>query len=89
MGEQSVFAALQDVKGYILVHNSDIWGYFEKKDTNMRRALPPVKRIAIVIHRIAQATSFSQTATLYAIRKSTVVAVLHQGITIFREKLVP
>ena len=55
----------------------------------MRCALPPAKRIAVVINWLAQATSFSQIAALYAVGKSTVVAVVLQGITIFREKLVP
>ena len=54
----------------------------------LRRALPPVKRLAVVLHWLAQTSSFSELAALYAIGKSTVVAVVHQGIAILRERLV-
>ena len=40
-------------------------------------------------HGTNNSISFSQIAALYAVGKSTVVAVVHQGITIFCEKLVP
>ena len=62
--------------------------YFEKQDTHLRRALPPAKRLAVVLHWLAQASSSSELAALYAIGKSTVVAVVHQGIAILRERLV-
>ena len=62
--------------------------YFEKQDTHLRRALPPAKRLAVVLHWLAQASSFSELAALYAIGKSTVVAVVHQGIAILHERLV-
>ena len=62
--------------------------YFEKENTNLRHAIPPAKRLAVVLHWLAQASSFSELAALYAIAKSTVVAIVHQGITILREKLV-
>ena len=62
--------------------------YFEKQDTHLRRALPPTKRLAVVLHWLAQASSFSELAALYAIGKSNVVAVVHQDIAILRERLV-
>ena len=46
------------------------------------------QRLAVVLHWLAQASSFSELAALYAIGKSTVVAVVHQGIAILRERLV-
>ena len=52
-------------------------------------ALPQAKRLAIALHWLAQASSFAQIAALYAIGKSTVVAVIHQGIDVPRVKLVP
>ena len=54
----------------------------------MRRALPTAKRLAVVLHWLPQASSFSKLAALYAIGKSTVVAVVHQGIAILHERLV-
>ena len=62
--------------------------YFEKQDTHLRRALPPAKRLAVVLHWLAQASSFSELAALYAIGKSMVVALVHQGIAILHERLV-
>ena len=53
--------------------------YLEKETTHLRRALPQAKRLAIVLHWLAQASSFAQIAALYAIGKSTVVAVVHQS----------
>ena len=54
----------------------------------MQRALPPAKRLAVLLHWLAQASSFSELAALYAIGKSTVVAVVHQGIAILYKRLV-
>ena len=62
--------------------------YFEKQNTQLRRALPPPKRLAVVLHWLAQASSFSELAALYGIGKSTVVTLVHQGIAILRERLV-
>ena len=59
-----------------------------KESTHLRRAIPPGKRLAVVLHWPAQASSFSELAVLYGIAKSTVVAIVHQGITILQEKLV-
>ena len=42
-----------------------------------------------MLHWLAQASSFAQIAALYAIGKSTVVAVVYQGIDVLRVKLVP
>ena len=63
--------------------------HFKKEDTRLRRAIPAAKRLAIVLHWLAHASSFSQLAALYAIGKSTVVSIVHQGIDILREKLTP
>ena len=62
--------------------------YFKKEGTYLCRAIPPAKRLAMVLHWLAQASSFSELAALYGIAKSTVVAIVHQGITILHEKLV-
>ena len=63
--------------------------YFKKTTTQLRRPLVPTKRIAIVLHWLAQASSFSELAALYAIGKSTVATIVHEGVTILRERLVP
>ena len=63
--------------------------YLEKEITHLRQALPQAKRLAIVLHWLAQASSFAQIAALYAIGKSTVVAVVYQGIDVLHVKLVP
>ena len=57
----------------------------------LRKPLPlvPAKRIAIVLHCLAQASSFSELATLYALCKSTVATIVHEGVTILRVRLVP
>ena len=44
--------------------------------------------MAIVLHWLAQASSYSELAAMYAIGKSTVAAIVHDGITILRDKLV-
>ena len=59
--------------------------YFKKEDTRLRRAIPAAKRLAIVLHWLAHASSFSQLAVLYAIGKSTVVSIVHQVIDSARE----
>ena len=63
--------------------------YFKKQTTRLRRPLPPPKRLAIILHWLAQAKSYSKLAAMYAIGKSTVVAIAHEGIAILRERLVP
>ena len=69
---------------------SQMYGkYLEKETTHLRQALPQAKRLAIVLHWLAQASRFAQIAALYAIGKSTVVAVVHQSIDVLRVKLVP
>ena len=62
---------------------------FEKTTTQLRRPLVPAKRIANVLHWLAQANSFSEVAALYAIGKSTGATIVHEGITILREWIVP
>ena len=42
----------------------------------------------MVLHWLAQAGRFSELAAFYAIGKSTVVALVHQGIAILSERLV-
>ena len=63
--------------------------HFRKETTQLRRPLVPAKRMAILLHWLAQASSFSELAAMYAIGKSTVAVVVHEGITILRERLVP
>ena len=63
--------------------------YFEKATTQLRRPFVPVKRIAIVLHWLTQASSFSELTALYAIGKLTVASIVHEGVTILRERLVP
>ena len=55
----------------------------------MQQPLVPAKRIAIVLHWLAQASSFSELAALYAIDKSTVATIVHEGVTILQERLAP
>ena len=63
--------------------------YLERQDTRLRRAIPAAKRLAIVLHWLAHAPSFSQLAAMYALGKSTVISVVHQGIDILRDRLTP
>ena len=63
--------------------------HFKKQTTHLRRPLLPSKRLAIVLHWLAQANSYSELAAMYAVGKSTVVAIAHEGIAILLEKLVP
>ena len=63
--------------------------HFKKQTTHLRRPLLPSKRLAIVLHWLAQANSYSELAAMYTVGKSTVVAIAHEGIAILREKLVP
>ena len=63
--------------------------YFKREDTHMRRAIPATKRIAILLHWLAHSSSFSQLAVLYALGKSTIVSIVHEGIDILCKRLVP
>ena len=63
--------------------------YFKKQNTHLRRPLLLSKRLAIVLHWLAQANSYSELVAMYAIGKSTVVANAHERIAILRERLVP
>ena len=44
---------------------------------------------SLLLHWLAQASSFSELAALYAIGKSTVATIVHEDVTILRERLVP
>ena len=55
----------------------------------LRQPLVPAKRIAIALHWLTQASSFSELAAVYAVGKSTVATIVHEGVTILRERLVP
>ena len=63
--------------------------YFEKVTIQLQRPLVPTKGIAIVLHWLAQASSVSELAALYTIGKSTVTTIVHEGVTILRQRLVP
>ena len=63
--------------------------YLERQDTRLRRAIPAAKRLAIVLHWLAHALSFSQLTAMHALAKSTVITVVHQGIDILHERLTP
>ncbi len=83
-----IFACPKIPSGIYLRCMASTWR--KKPLTNhSRQALPQAKRLAIVLHWLAQASSCAQIAALYAIRKSTVVAVVQQGIDVLRLKLVP
>ena len=60
-----------------------------KKETNMRQPVSYSKRMAIILHWLAQCLSFSQVSAMYAIAKSTSVAIIHEGIHVLLERLVP
>ena len=55
----------------------------------MRQPLTPGKRLAIVLHWLAQGSSYSELAALYAVGKSTVVASVHDIIDELRQRLAP
>ena len=55
----------------------------------MRRPLSPGKRLAIVLHWLAQGSSYSELAALYAVGKSTVVSIVHTLVDELRQRLVP
>ena len=63
--------------------------FFTKSTTQLRMPIRPEKRIAVLLHWLAHASSFSELAALYAIGKSTVASIVHKGISIFRARLVP
>ena len=63
--------------------------FFKKETTNMRQPLTPGKRLAIVLHWLAQGSSYFELAALYAVGKSTVVAVVHDIIDELHQTLVP
>ena len=57
--------------------------YGKKKQTTcLRHPLPPPNRLAIVLYWLAQANSYCELATMYAIGKSTVVVIAHEGMAI-------
>ena len=63
--------------------------YFHKQTTQLRKPLPPAKRLAILLHWLAHGNSYSEVAVLYAVGKATVVAIVHDMVSILRQKLVP
>ena len=89
LGSESVPPALQSEQRLILVSLSNLWQVFQEATTRLRCPLPPPKRLAIVLHWLAQANSYSKLAAMYAIGKSMVVAIAHEGIAILRDWLVP
>ena len=61
----------------------------KKQTTRLRQPIPYPKRLAIVIHWMAHCLTFTQLAALYAIAKSTAIAIVHEGITVLHKELVP
>lgn len=60
-----------------------------KQSTCIRCPVPFQKRFAIVIHWLAQDLSFTQLARIYCVGKSTAVCIVHLGVSVPREHLVP
>ena len=60
-----------------------------KQNTCIRSPVPFQKRFAIVIHWLAQDLSFTQLAQIYCVGKSTAVCIVHLGVSVLREHLVP
>ena len=89
LGTELLSRAFQNVKRYILVSLPNLWQVFEKATTHLQQPLVPAMRVAIVLHWLAQASSFSELAAMYAVGKSTVATIVHEGITIHQERLVP
>ena len=54
-----------------------------------RQPLTPGKRLVIVLHWLAQGSSYFELAALYAVGKSTVVAGVHDLIDELRQRLAP
>ena len=63
--------------------------YMKKKDTKLRKAVPFAKRFAIVLHWLAHSLSFMQVSALYAVAKSTVISIVHEGVSVLLQRLVP
>jgi hypothetical protein len=63
--------------------------FFARENTRLRSAVLPAKRLTICLHWLAHDPSFAQLATLYALGKSTIVSIVHEGIDILRTQLVP
>ena len=61
----------------------------KKKDTKLRKAVPFAKRFAIVLHWLAHSLSFMQVSALYAVAKSTVISIVHEGVSVLLQRLVP
>lgn len=60
-----------------------------KEDTLLRLSIPPGKRLAIVLHWLGQGSSERQLANIYQIGATTVHEIVHQGVSVLLQKLVP
>ena len=91
LGRESVPPALQSEQRLILVSLLNLWQVFQEANhpfvASTTTTLTP--NLAIVLHWLAQANSYSELAAMYAIGKSTVVAIAHEGIAILCDRLVP
>ena len=47
-----------------------------KQETNMRQPIPYAKRMAVILHWLAQSVTFAQLATMYAIAKCTSIEIV-------------
>ena len=61
----------------------------KKQNTRIRCPVPFQKWLAIVIHWLAHDLSFSQLARMYCVGKSTALCIVHHGVSVLREHLVP
>ena len=49
--------------------------FMEKRDTQLRRAVPIEKRVAIALWRLSTENSFGTTAKTFAVGKSTAIQI--------------
>ena len=59
----------------------------DRQDTQMRKAVPSAKRLAMTLHWCAHCLTFSQLALMYGVGKSTAVAVVHDTIQVLQPKI--
>lgn len=60
-----------------------------RESTRYREAVPPRKRLAVFLHWLAHGESMPAVARMYDIGQSTVHNIVHAGVALFLDTLVP
>eukprot|EP00117_Sycon_ciliatum_P030145 scpid72153/ scgid23837/ Putative nuclease HARBI1; Harbinger transposase-derived nuclease len=51
-----------------------------KQETNMRRTIPPAKRLAVLLYYIGHGETYAEIAALFHLGQSTVAEIVHEGV---------